>query len=191
MQLNNRYRKLYKRYLQNQAKRRRITLWLDRKSERHIQIMAIMFFIGFFLTLVYGYKTLASWSQISQIYFGLAVIFNFIPSKWLPFIYRIRKELKVILAIFALSPFFTGIVLLLNFYISTDKMNQTINIAEYNQLYYDEYVIVKLDDDEMNKHIEIRKFSLDKYNFEPDSACYLIHTGVFGIKSIHDSWLIP
>jgi len=153
--------------------------------------MVVMFFIGFLLTIAYGYKTFASWSQISQIYFGLAVIFSFLPSKWLPFIYRIRKELKVILAIFALAPLFTGIALVLNFHIATDKMYETINIAKYQKQYSDKIIIVTLDNKELNKHIEIRKFSLDKYNFEPDSACYLINTGVFGIKTIHDSWLIP
>jgi hypothetical protein len=51
--------------------------------------------------------------------------------------------------------------------------------------------MVDIENKILNKHLEIRKFSLDKFNFEPDSAAYEIHKGFMGIKSVNDSWLIP
>jgi hypothetical protein len=172
-------------------KSRRISLWLDRKSERHIQIMAAMFFIGFLLTIAYGFKTLATWSQISQIFFGLAVLFSFIPSNWLPFIYRVRKELKVLLGVCALAPLFTGIILLLNFHVSTNKSIIIDKVVSYDVNYTDKIILVNLEDEYLNKHIEIRKFSMEQFRFDPDSAGFFIHRGCFGLKTVHNPWLIP
>lgn len=192
MRLNKDFRKINRKYLRIRAsKRRKKTLWLDRKSERHVQMMAAMFFIGFILTIAYGFKTLASWSEISQIYFGLAVIFSFIPNNWLPIYYRIRKELKVLLGICALAPFVTGIALLLNYHITTNEVQQFCKVSGYSYQYDDRIIMVTLNNEELNEHIEIRKFSLDKFNFEPDSACYIIKKGIFGINAIHGSSLIP
>ena len=192
MLVNKEYRKLYRRYLLKKAiKKRKITFWLDRKSERHVQIIAAMFFIGFILTIYYSFKTLATWSQISQIYFGLAVLFSFIPPKWLPFIYRIRKELKILLGVCALAPFITGLVLMLNFHITVNKSIQTYKVSDYQFLYYERIVMVELESKEINRHVEIRKFPLDEFNFEPDSAAYNIHNGIFGFKVVQDAWLIP
>jgi len=185
------YKKLYRKTLQNYvAKRRLHSLWLDRRSERHIQIMAAQFFIGFFLTIGYGYKTLLTWTQISQIYFGLAVVFSFIPINWLPHIYRIRKELKILLGVCALAPLFTGLVLISNFYIGSLDSKQTVKVINYHFHSDEQIVTVDLENNELNKHLEIRKFPLDKLKSEPDSAVFIIYKGVFGIKIVHDSWIL-
>ncbi len=189
---NKEYKKLYRKYIRKQAdKKRKITLWLNRRSERHIQIIAAMFFIGFVLIVYFGFKTLATWGQITQIFIGLAVLFSFMPAKWLPFIYRIRKELKVLLGICALAPFLTGIILMINFYITSDETIYTIKITDYQTFYSDRIVEVVLEDKELNKHFEIRKFSIDKYDFEPDSAVFDIRKGIFGLDAVHNSWLLP
>ncbi len=190
MLINKEYRKLYRRYIRKRAnKKRKITLWLDRKSERHIQLIASMFFIGFLLIVFFGFKTLATWSQIVQIFIVFAVFFSLIPAKWLPFIYRLRKELKVLLSVCALAPFFTGLAMMINFYVTTNETIYTVKISNYYTFYSDRIVLVVLEDKELNKHIEIRKFSLDKYNFEPDSAVFEIRKGILGFRVMHNSYL--
>ncbi len=192
MLINKQYRKLYRSYMRKQyLHKRQISLWLDRKSDRHIRMMAALFFMGFILTLAYGYETLLTWSGISQIFAAFAVIFSFIPRTWLPFIYRVRKELKVILGVFALAPFFTGVFLMLNFHICIQKKTETYKITNYKIDYGEQMVLVSLENPMLNKHLEIRKFPLSKNKFEPDSASYEVCKGIFGIKSVHNSRLIP
>lgn len=189
---NREYKMLYRNLIRKDANRKRKnTLWLDQRSEKHIQIMAALFFIGFLLTIAYGFKTLLTWGQISQLFFGCAVIFSLLPVKILPVIYRIRKELKIILGVGALAPFVTGLVLMLNFHFSHVYEIQTTKVIYYQFQYSERIIMVDIENKILNKHLEIRKFSLDKFNFEPDSAAYEIHKGFMGIKSVNKSWLIP
>lgn len=172
-------------------RRRKKTLWLDKKSNRHVQIMAATLFVGFFLILIYGIKTIATWRVISWIYIGFAILFSQIPAKWMPLIYRVRKELKVLLAICALAPFSTGLFLVINFYITTNETVQSVKVTNFYYSYSENIIEVELDSEILNKHIEIRRFPLDKYNFEPDSVVYTIKRGVFGFNVIDDAWLKP
>lgn len=192
MPLSREYRKIYRRFLMRDAiKKHRFNLWLDRKSERPIQLMAALFFSGFILSIAYGYKTLASWSQISQLFFALAVLFSFLPKSWLPFIFRVRRDMKILLCIAALAPFATGLVLMLNYHVTVKSVTQIEKVINYKYNYTDRIILVELENEELNKHVEIRKFSMGKYAIEPDSAVFLINTGCFGLKTIHDPWLIP
>lgn len=177
--------------MKDAIKKHRMNLWLDRKSERHIQLMAALFIGGFMLIIAYGYKTLATWSQISQIFFGLAVVLSFIPNNWLPFIYRARREMKILLAIAALAPFLTGLSLMINYHFTVNKTVQIEKVISYKYNYTDRIILVEVENKELNKHIEIRKFTMDKYALEPDSAAFNIHTGCFGLKTVHAPWLIP
>lgn len=177
--------------MKDAVKRRRISLWLDRKSERHIQMMAAMFFIGFLTSIIYGFYTLATWSKISQIFFALAVLFSFIPNNWLPFIYRVRKELKVLLAICALAPFVTGMALLINFHISIHQEIVVEKVTNYTYNYADRIIFVEVESEELNRYYEIRKFSMDQFNFEPDSVQFDIRSGCLGLKTVHNPKLIP
>ena len=153
--------------------------------------MAVMLFVGVFLILIYGIKTVATWRVISWIYIGFAVLFSQIPIKWMPFIYRIRKELKVLLAICALAPLFTGLFLVINFYFTTSYTIQSVKVIDYYYSYSENIIEVQLDSDILNKHKEIRRFPLDKYNFEPDSIVYVFRRGVFGFNTVGDAWLKP
>jgi len=192
MLVNKEYRKLYRKYIRKEASnRRKISLWIDRKSERHVQIMAAMFIVGFLLVIAYGYETILSWSKISQIYFGFAVVFGLMPANWLPFIYRIRKELKVLLGICALAPFFTGLVLMFNYHIPIVKYQQTFKVVQYKCEYENNLIMVELDNEKMNNHFEIRKFPMNECKHKPDSAVYLLQKGCFGLTVVKNSWLIP
>lgn len=186
-------RRSFNRHFYNSkaTRRRKKSLWLDRKSDRHIQVMALMLFVGFFLIIIYGIKTIVTWRVISWIYIGFAVLFSQIPSKLLPFIYRIRKELKVLLAICALAPFFTGMFLVVNFYFTTNGYVQSFKVVDFYYSYSENFIEVDLDNKVFNKHIEIRRFSLDKYDFDPDSAVYILKKGVFGFDVVDDAFLKP
>ena len=165
------------------------SLWFDKNSERHIQIMALMLFLGFFAIIFYGFKTIISWRIVSWIYIGFAVVFSQIPNRWLPVVYRIRKEMRVMLVVFALSPLFTGLFLVINYYFSSHKIEQTILVVNYS--YYDNTIEVELDDEELNKHIEIRRFQHNKFDFKPAYAVYTIGEGVFGFNVITNAYLKP
>lgn len=166
-------------------------LWIDRKLDRHIQIMALLFFIGFALIIGIGSKTLTTWNIISRLFFAIAVITSFTPKSWLPVIYRFRKEMKVLLTLFALTPMITGMILLANFTILTEKKFDSYNVI--NTIYYpNDYLFkVVLEDNKFEKNYQLRTFSLDNYNFRPDSAHYEIGTGIFTFKVIRNKYLTP
>ncbi|MFA6401604.1 MAG: hypothetical protein WCX31_08265 [Salinivirgaceae bacterium] len=177
------YKKLYRRWLILQARNKREQIiGLNKKMEMHIQWMAILFFVGIIAIAIIGIPTLLSWIQISRIYIIWAIIFSLIPHRMLPKIYSVRKELKILLAVCALAPVFTALVLVLNFAVVLNVSDEKYKVESYNVYYSDHLIEVNLENNIFENQTEIRRFSTDKFPFEPDSASYRIKTGLFGFK---------
>jgi len=159
--------------------------------DRHIQVMALLFFAGIALIIGIGSRTLATWTTISRIYVAFAVLTHFIPRKKLPVIYRVRKEMKTIFTIFALSPLLTGLVLLANYSIITEHHRECYKI-ERTIHYSNDYIFkIELEEAVFDQFKSVRNFSSDKFKFTPDSACYDIGRGIVGMKVVKSSWLVP
>jgi hypothetical protein len=159
-------------------------------TEKHAAFIAAMFFIGIFLMVFFGNKTLVTWKFISYIYLLIAVFITILPLKRLPFIYFIRKELKILLTIFGLAPFLTGVLLMLNFIFTDNPVIKTVNVTAYKYYPYDETVEVILDDDFFNQFSEIRKFTAKRLTNTPQAVVYTIKSGLLGMKVIDKSELI-
>jgi len=159
-------------------------------TEKHAAFIAAMFFLGIFLMVFFGNKTLVTWKFISYIYLIIAVLIGVLPLKKLPFIYFVRKELKILLTVFGLAPFFTGLILMINFTFASNITTKTITVTAYKYYPYDETVEVILDDDFINQFSEIRKFTIKELKSTPKTAVYTIKTGLLGMKIIDNSELI-
>jgi hypothetical protein len=144
--------------------------------------MAILFFFGIMTIAIIGIPTLLSWIQISRIYIIWVIIFSLIPYRMLPQIYSVRKELKILLAVCALGPVITALILLINFAVVLNVSDEKYKVESYTVFYDDHLIEVNLENNIFENQTEIRRFSTDKFPFEPDSAAYLIKTGLFGFK---------
>lgn len=165
-------------------------LWVDRKTDRHALIIALLFFTGFFMVIIFVSETLVTWLGVSRIFALLAVLFSFMPKKSLPLIYRIRKELKVILALFGLAPFFTGLIFTLNFSFSGNAWKETYPVLKLGNYTNKEVIEVVLPEDKYKRFKHIRRFSAHKVNAFPDSVEYTLQKGIFGFVVIDDATLI-
>lgn len=188
-------RKTYRKYMRQKnlreaIKKQKQHAWINKKTERQIQYIVLMFFIGLLLTGFYGTSTLLTWNFIIRIYLSLAFIFSFIPLKILPLIYKIQPEIKLLLAVCGLAPFIIGISLTINYNFSSFNNTAIYKIEKFD-VSYDEHIIqVQLENKQLKKHKELRKFSTDKFHFVPDSAAYLVYKGCLGIDVVKDSYLI-
>jgi len=177
------YKILYRKWLILKAKHKReLIIGLNKKMEIHIRWIAFLFFLGSIGIAVFGIPTLLSWMQISRIYILWAIIFSFIPLGMLPKIYSVRKELKILLVVCALAPIFTALILVLNFVVAVKVSDEIYKVESYHVYYSDHLIEVNLENNIFENQTEIRRFSTDKFPFEPDSAAYLIKTGIFGFK---------
>lgn len=172
-------------------KNRKKHLWIERKLDRHIQIIALLFFIGFALTISMGSKTLTTWNTISKLFVAIAVVTSFFPKKWFPLIYRFKKEMKALLTLFAITPIITGLVLLLNFTFIKEAKLETYPVSK--AIYYSNDYLFKvvLEDDVFEKHYQIRTFSKDDYKLYPESATFEVGKGIFGFKVVKSKCLSP
>jgi hypothetical protein len=177
---------LYRKNSTNKKGSKRITSRY-KNNEGYIQIIAFLFFISAFLVLIFGIKTLVSWRVVSWIYVLFVIFYSVILKKFLN--KKISKVLKILFITCGLSPISTGLFLVLNFYVYTNKTKEAVKITNFEILQFDNIIFVELEDTELNKHIEIRKFDMDKYNFKPDSAIYIIKKGIFGLRTVSDTWL--
>jgi len=162
----------------------------NQSIEKHIQFIVIFFFVGVFTTAIFGSPTILSWGQISQIYVAFALLFSLFPKRILPAIYSVTKELKILLVLGALAPFFTGLFLAINYSIPKYESVEKYKVENYNVYHSDKQIEVFLENEKFKNQIEIRRFSSDQYPFSPDSAVYYIKTGIFGIKVVNDAQLI-
>jgi len=167
------------------------SLWIDRKTEVHTRFMALFFFVGVGLILVVGSKTLVSWIAISRIAALIAVVSSFIPIKFFPIIYRVRKELKVIFTICALTPMLTSLLLLTNYIFISDVNIESYKVVSIESHPNDDIFKVNLENDTYKEFRQIRSFSYYDYSHEPDSAHYKTGKGVFSFKVVRKAYLTP
>ena len=184
------YRKLRRRLVYQQVNKLHRKLWLDHRSEKHIQLIAVMFFCGIILVITIGMRTLVSWIVISRIYAGLAVAFSLIPLKFYPLIYRLRKEMKVLFSVFGIGPFLTGLILTINFLFSTASWNEIYTVESINYYPSDHLFEVKLEQNALHIRQELRRFSSDKNMTAPEKVEYQFDQGIFGMKTVMKSHLI-
>ncbi len=170
---------------------RRKSLWINRKTENHIRFIAILFFVGIGLIVSIGSRTLLSWNIISRIFFAFAVITSFLPKRFFPVLYRVRKELKILFTVCALSPMLTGGILLVNYSFLTNISTEAYKIESVKRYSNDYMFTIYLENNKLENFQSIRSFSSDDYPFRPDSAHYIIGTGVFNIDVVRKSYLTP
>ena len=187
MKKNHFYKKLYRQWLRNKATNRIVQEQFDRKkAEPHIQAMVIIFFVGLIFIAIYGEKTLISWNTVAVVYIICVFVLSFLPVRWYPIPYRLKRELKALMIYFSLAPFLTGLFLLLNFVITTDKWQQTYKVTSYSIIHEDKIIEVYLENADEISHFQLRRYSTKMYNFAPDSVVYEVHKGIFKVKVIKD-----
>ncbi|MBI9069809.1 MAG: hypothetical protein JEZ09_21120 [Salinivirgaceae bacterium] len=185
------YRKLQRKfYLREAIKNQKKQQWLNKKTERQIQLIVSLFFIGLIVSGIYGTNTLLSWNYIFRIYLAIALILSFLPISIFPLIYKIQYELKILLVVCGLSPFLLALILSLNYTFSTFSHIETYKVKEFNVYAADRQIMVVLENNALQKHKEIRMFSSDEFHFAPDSAAFEIQEGLFNIQVVKNSYLI-
>lgn len=181
------YRKWLK-YIANQGlsrKKKEI-----KKAERRVRLMVIFFFLGVFLTAIYGGKTLLSWNTILGFYLVCGILLSLVPFKLFPLGYKTHAEFKTLLIYFSLAPLITGSALTLNYALTSNSWIQIYPVKEYQLYSSDESIEFDLDDSGTINHIQLRRFSTRNLHFIPDSIAYEIHKGLLGILVVKNSFPI-
>ncbi|MGE4287954.1 MAG: hypothetical protein AB7E36_04640 [Salinivirgaceae bacterium] len=185
MSRNSLYKKLYRSWLKvsvNQAITKKRSE--NQKLENQVRFMVLFFFLGIFLSAIFGGKTLLTWNTIFGIYLVCGMLLSLIPLKYYPDLYKKHAEFKVLLIYFSLAPLITGLILTLNFNITSSSWVQSYPVAAYH-LYSSEHSIeFELDDSGTINHIQLRRFSTDNLHAIPDSIAYEMHKGLFGITVV-------
>jgi len=152
--------------------------------------MALFFFLGIFLSAIFGGKTLLTWNTIFGFYLVCGILLSIIPLKYYPVLYKKHSEFKALLIYFSLAPLITGLILTLNFNFTSTSWVQSYPVKDY-QLYSSEQSIeFELDDSGTINHIQLRRFSTLNLHTIPDSIAYEMHKGLFGITVVKKCFLI-
>ncbi len=161
------------------------------KLNNNVRLLAVIFFAGALLIIIFGLKTLVTWWFISRIYAFLAVVLFFLPNSFLPKLYSIYAELKIILTIFGLAPLITGLVLAINFGITIQTNTECYKIEHWLYNNNEKYIEVFIENDIYNKQFEMHKIPTAVYPYNlPDSVCYTISKGIFRLKTYRDAKII-
>jgi hypothetical protein len=184
------YKRIYRynwHYILRQVQRR---IWFNRRLERHAQFIAAIFFIGVFLIICVGNYTLIKWMTISRIWIAISMVIIFLPKQFFPVVYLLHKELKLLLALFGIGPFLTGLFLLLNFLIVVESKNEVFPVTKSVYIYSDQLMEVSFMIGDMEPHRESRRIETKSVYQKPVSVAYQINTGIFKIKTLRDGELI-
>ena len=95
-----------------------------------VYLTVILFFVGNTLAAVYGFQTIISIMEYSQIAVLMIVISFLIQNYFFKSIFEMKKMEYLMVSVFGAGPMLTAIVLILNYYIHLDKKVQTYVIDE-------------------------------------------------------------
>jgi hypothetical protein len=185
MSRNTLYKKLYRKWLQVSANQVLYKKQSENKNlEKQVRLMVVFFFLGIFLSAIFGAKTLLTWNTIFGFYLVCGILLSLIPLKFYPVLYKKHSEYKALLIYFSLAPLITGLVLTLNFNITSSSWVQSYPVASY-QLYSSEQSIeFELEDSGTINHTQLRRLSTHNLPAIPDSITYEMHKGLFGITVV-------
>jgi hypothetical protein len=189
MSRNTLYKKLYRKWLKvsaNQVLYKKQSE--NKKLEKQVRFMVVFFFLGIFLSAIFGTKTLLTWNTIFGFYLVCGILLSLIPLKYYPDLYKKHSEFKALLIYFSLAPLITGLILTLNFNFTSSSWIQSYPVAAY-QLYSSEQSIeFELDDSGTINHTQLRRFSTGNLHAIPDSIAYEMHKGLFGFTVVKKSF---
>ncbi len=164
----------------------------DKQLERQVQLIVVLFMAGMVLGYLFGIKTLLSWWQISRFYALLAVLAYFIPKAILPTIYKRFAELKILLAVFGLAPFLTGLLLTINYGFADTPFTEHYKVTHAEYFVSDQIVEIELEKHTYQSFYELRRVPMPTQDiFTPDSAIIYAANGAFGIAVYKKVELIP
>lgn len=183
------YKTMYRKWLKVSANQVFLRRQQENKNrEKQIRLMVVFFFLGIFLSAIFGGKTLLTWNTIFGFYLVCGILLSLIPLKYYPDLYKKHSEYKALLIYFSLAPLITGLILTLNFNITSSSWVQSYPVAAY-QLYSSEQSIeFELEDSGTIIHTQLRRFSTRNLHFIPDSIAYEMHKGLFGITVVKKSF---
>ncbi|MGD9994294.1 MAG: hypothetical protein AB7S69_13445 [Salinivirgaceae bacterium] len=185
MSRNTLYKKLHRKWLQVSANQLLYKKQSENKNlEKQIRLMVVSFFLGIFLSAIFGAKTLLTWNTIFGFYLVCGILLSLIPLKFFPVLYKKHSEYKALLIYFSLAPLITGLVLTLNFNITSSSWVQSYPVERYKLYSSEQSIEFELDDSGTINHIQLRRFSTHNLHAIPDSIAYEMHKGLFGITVV-------
>ncbi len=162
----------------------------DPQSERPAMLIALMLFLGFGAMIFFSARTLMTTLELSRIFVALAVVLSLIPRRFFPEIFQARKYFKVLLVLGGMTPIVTSCLLLLNFFVNTQRYEKEAWVENYN-LYDNGYVLeVKLEDDFLKNKEQMRRFQRKDHPGHPQKVVYTLGQGLLGIEVIRKRELI-
>ena len=185
MSRNKLYKNLYRKWLKasvNQAINRNQSE--SKNLEKQVRLMVVFFFLGIFLSAIFGAKTLLSWNTIFGFYLVCGILLSLIPLKYYPYLYKKHSEYKALLIYFSLAPLLTGLVLTLNFNITCSSWVQSYPVEAFKLYSSEQSIEFELDDSGTINHTQLRRFSTHNLHAIPDSIAYEMHKGLFGITVV-------
>jgi len=110
-------------------------------SFRLVYISIVLFFLGSFLCVIYGFKTMIPLTSFVRILVLIIIAAYLVQRIFLYTIFPMKRMEYLMLSTFGIGPFLSAVFLILNFYIHTEKiihvyrLNKVINVDNYQ--YFD------------------------------------------------------
>ena len=129
-----------------------------------VYLTVILFFVGNTLSAVYGFQTIITILEYSQIAILMIVLSFLIQNYFFRSIFEMKKMEYLMVSVFGTGPMLTAIALIMNYYIHLDHRNEIVTVDEIG--YEGKYQRFLADGLPCEKHPDLCKIHLDELDLE-------------------------